>query len=267
MTRWFAALVLIVALAPAAVAGDARTIAKAAYRAIGEHPFDTNVLESGRKAIAEARALDPNEAYMWLASGELAVFDAYRAGDWSEASSFEREGLLHAAQYFRLAAATDRSLPEPHIELAWIHLIRHRFDEAHNEYRIAQQIAPDNFRAWYGPAVCWWKQGKSGQASFALLGAKARAKTPRDFYAVNEQLKRMAEARGDKAEVERLLKEDLTLLPDFPQVYGNYALFLMQQNRLDEAIAEYERAIKLGPYPNAEQQLAEAKRRRDAAKR
>jgi Tfp pilus assembly protein PilF len=50
-----------------------------------------------------------------------------------------------------------------------------------------------------------------------------------------------------------------------PVPHGNYGWFLLERRRYDEAVGEFERAIKLGPYPNALQGLEEAKKARAAA--
>jgi Tfp pilus assembly protein PilF len=78
---------------------------------------------------------------------------------------------------------------------------------------------------------------------------------------------RVARSRGDLAEVERIFRENIALTPDSPWAHGNYAGFLGGQGRLDEAIAEYEKAIAIAPYPIAVRGLEDAKKRRGAAQK
>jgi tetratricopeptide (TPR) repeat protein len=264
MKKCLGALAIVAACAPAFAAESARAVAKAAFEVIVDHPFESDVLDLARKKIEEARATDPNEAYVWLAAGELALIEGFQGGDWTEAGSFDPDQLSRAEESFRLASAADGKLVEAYTARGRIAVIQSRFADAHHELRIAQQLAPDDFRAWFYDAECWWKQGDAAKTDVALQRARVHVQTAREQVAVNNQLERMARARGDMAEVERILKDDIRLLPSFPQVYGNYALFLLKQNRLDESIEQYERALKIGWYPAAAQQLGVARQRRQA---
>src|SRR5690242_1067417 len=137
MNPCLAALAIVAAAsAPAFAAQSARGIAKAAYEVIRDHPFETDVLEQARKQIEEARAIDPNEAYVWLAAGELALMDAYQIGDWSDASSFDAGTLARAEQSFRLASAADVKLVDAYIALGRVAVIQSRFADAHHELRV-----------------------------------------------------------------------------------------------------------------------------------
>jgi tetratricopeptide (TPR) repeat protein len=80
------------------------------------------------------------------------------------------------------------------------------------------------------------------------------------------QLEQMAEARGDDTERERILKTLIAIDPKRPWPHGNYGWFLLERERYDEAIAEFEKAVALGPYPNVEDGLERARRQRDAVR-
>jgi Tfp pilus assembly protein PilF len=60
-----------------------------------------------------------------------------------------------------------------------------------------------------------------------------------------------------------LLREQIELSPRMPQIYGIYGFFLMQRGRYAEAVAQYEKAVALGPYPLVVEQVEQAKRLRD----
>ena len=77
----------------------------------------------------------------------------------------------------------------------------------------------------------------------------------------------MAEAAGDTKAIEAILQEHIRLAPGSPHAHGNYGLFLMNQGRFDEAVAQYEKAIASTPYPLAIEQLEKAKSLRDEQRR
>lgn len=247
---------------------QARQLARQAYLTIRDHPFEGQILQQAAKQLDQAATLDRNEAYVSLAAAALIETLGYRHGEWSNAHSFEPGVLSEATRLAQQAVRAAPDLAEPHAELGRLYTTQRQFNEALREYYLAHKLDPENFRVWFGQAVCWWKQGNARKAEAALAGAEARARTTKDRLRVLNQKQQMAVSRSDHAEVERLLREKIALEPESPWAHGNYAGFLMGRARFDQAIVEYEKAIKLGSYPIAVEGLEEAKRlRRNATKR
>ena len=92
-------------------------------------------------------------------------------------------------------------------------------------------------------------------------GPSDREHSAHDRVQINYQLERVARSRHQDQEVARILRENITLQPNWPWPHGNLAQFLMDRNQLDEAVAEFEKALSIAHYPGAERQLAVAKKR------
>jgi cytochrome c-type biogenesis protein CcmH/NrfG len=246
---------------------QARAIARAAFELIEEHPFEHARLRQAMAEIDRARALDPDESYVFLAAALLLKAAGYHSGDRFEERSFSPELLEKSIELTERAVKADEKNVDAHVELASLYVAQRRFPEAQHHFFVAYKLAPEDFDVWYGQAVAWWKQGNAQKSHTALAGAEKRVRTDHDRITLLRQKERVARSRNNWPEVEAILEEEIRLTPDSPWAHGNYAGFLLRQRRYDEAVAEYEKAVKLGPYPIAERGLQEAKKRRDAARR
>ena len=90
--------------------------------------------------------------------------------------------------------------------------------------------------------------------------ARTLARNEWDQAALLSQLEQMAEAHGDDAQQEKILKALIQLHPDSPWTHGNYAAFLYNRERYNDAVVEFEKAVALGSYPIAEEYLEKARR-------
>jgi tetratricopeptide (TPR) repeat protein len=261
---------IVIAVGTSLLAADqdavkrARAISKDAYEAIYQHPYETNILEIAAKHLNEAHTLNEKEPYVWLGAAELILAGGMRPGPFFHSSSYEPGTLARALPLAQRAIQLDSKLVDVHNETAKILLLLGHLTEAQNEIDIAQQLDPDGFRPWFYQAMYYWKQGSVVKCREALRHAGAAAKTPWQQGVLLSQLEQMAEARGDDTERERILKTLIAIDPKRPWPHGNYGWFLLERERYDEAIAEFEKAVTLGPYPNAEDGLERARRQRDA---
>jgi Tfp pilus assembly protein PilF len=266
----FAAIMASALLIASAVRGDdsqARVLAHSAYRMLLEKPYDAASLNAAVRDIRKAHDLDANEPYVWVASAALVQNLAYISGDRTEARSFQSGALDEAAGLLRKALAIDPNLGDAHADLGWILIAQKQFQQADHEFFVGHQVDPENFDVWIGQAVCWWKQGNVAKSEAALAGAERRVRSNADHLKLNGHKERMARSRHDAVALEGILREDMSLDPQSPWVHGNYALFLMDQRRYDEAIVEYKKALAIAPYPLAEHQLAEAERLRNESRK
>jgi Tfp pilus assembly protein PilF len=150
--------------------------------------------------------------------------------------------------------------------MAKVYIIARRFPEAKHELAVAHKLDSEAFKPWLYQAIWFWKQGNARMCETSLTGAEERARTDWDRRQALYQRSLMADSRGDARENERVLKELIALDPKRPWPHGNYGWFLLERHRYDEAVAEFEKANKLGPYPIAVRGLEEAKKARAAAR-
>ena len=95
-----------------------------------------------------------------------------------------------------------------------------------------------------------------------LKTARTLARDSWDQALILIQLEQMAIARGDDEQREKILKAFIALDPKDRWHHGNYGWFLLERDRYDEAISEFDKAMALGGYPNAKQGLDQALRAR-----
>jgi tetratricopeptide (TPR) repeat protein len=270
--RTRAALALLVLAATSLSAAEApataaRRLAKEAYQTFVDHPYEADLLTKAGTQLDRAMRLAPKEAWVFLASSAQVRTAGYKYDTWHEARNFQPGTLEKSAELARKATEVDPKLAEAHVQLARVYIPLGQVAQAQRELGIAHQLEPEAFSVWFEQAVLSWKDADGPKARKALEGARARAKTNAQLLAINGLLERMAKGRDDDREIERIKKENIALLPGSPWGYANYGAFLLDRGRYDEAVAQYEKALSLGKYPLAEDQLAKARALRDAKKR
>jgi tetratricopeptide (TPR) repeat protein len=244
----------------------ARTLSKAAYETIYQHPFQPQIVGMAAKDLDQAHALSAKEPYVWLGAAELVLNDGFRSGPFLQSRSYQPGTLDRALAFAEGAIKLDDKLADAHAVAAKILLTLGHFSDSQRELDAARQLDPDGFKPRFYQAVWYWKQGDVAKCREALRNAGAVAKTDWEQRTLLYQLEEMAEHRGDEVEHERIHKLLIALDPKRPWPHGNYGWFLLERERYDEAIAEFEKAVALGSYPNAEEGLERAKRMRDAAR-
>jgi tetratricopeptide (TPR) repeat protein len=257
-----AAMATPLAAVTADAAARARTIAKEAYMTIDRHPFEGEVLAAAAKHLDEALALNQKEPYVYLGAAQLVLDGGYRSGSWRDASNYAPGAIDRASAFVQRAIQADSKLADAHLDAAFLALILRRFDDAKREIDLAHNLDPSAFRPVYYLAVWHWLQGSTMQCQDALRIARTLARDSRDQAMILTQLEEMAIAKGDDEQREKILKAFISLEPNDRWKHGNYGWFLLRSERYDEAIAEFEKAMSLGGYPNAKRGLEEARRAR-----
>jgi Tfp pilus assembly protein PilF len=264
----FAAAAMAVSLSAATpdAAAKARTMSKDAYETIYQHPFEGAILEQAGKTIDQAHTLNDREPYVWLGAAELALAGGFHSGDFFDSRNYEPRVVENALALAERAVQLDDKLSDAHVVAAKIFLTLGRLTDAQRALDRAHALDPKAFKPLFYQAVWFKKQGDWPKFQQGLRTAGAVAKGDWDQRSLLYQLEAIAELRGDDEQHEKIHKAIINLDPRRPWPHGNYGWFLLERERYDDAIAEFEKAVSLNSYPNAIEGLEQARRRRDAAR-
>jgi predicted CXXCH cytochrome family protein len=122
----------------------------------------------------------------------------------------ERAALADALAEYRAAQRAQADRPEPHVNLALLHLALGEPAAARREYETALRLAP-----WFVPAAA--------------------------------NLADLERAEGNDAGAEALLRRALASAPESAELHHALGLALVRSGRRAEALAELERAVELAP--------------------
>jgi tetratricopeptide (TPR) repeat protein len=151
------------------------------------------------------------------------------------------------------AAQTEPRNPEPHTNLASLHLLRNEVEKARQEAEQALQLAPTQLQA-VATAVTVYLRQKDYQAAHARLDDLLRAEPARAAFL--DQKARVFEAQGDLENTEKTLRRIIEVDPSYLNAYFELSAFYHLRNQVDRAIAELQEVIKRRP--DSHQQIAQA---------
>jgi len=260
-----AAMAISLSAAQQDAVSRARAMAKDAYETIFQHPFEPRIIEAAAKNLDQAHALNEKEPYIWLGVAELVLAGGFHSGRLLDARNYEPGTVDRASALAQKAIEVDNKIADAHVVAAKLSLMRGRFTDAQRELDLAHSLEPNAFMPVYYQAVWYWRQGSAAKCQEALRTARTLAHGEWDQRLILSQLEQMAEARGDDEQEEKILKALIALDPNRSWSHGNYGWFLLERERYDEAIAQFEKAVALGSYSLAEEGLQRARRQRDAA--
>ncbi len=158
------------------------------------------------------------------------------------AEAAEQGQLATAEEKYQQASALLPNSAAPAWHLAGLYLAMHRSDEAKRMYQEALALDP-SYRTPYNSAGLWhlWsKRLRAAQQEYK----KTLALDPRDAYA-HLGLGWLAMRRKKWREAETLLREALELDDQLLDAHRALGDVLVKQNRREDAIAAYERSLKL----------------------
>jgi tetratricopeptide (TPR) repeat protein len=270
MLKWCLFMAAAVAVSLGAATPDAatkaRAISKEAYETIYQHPFEGAILQQAQKHLDQAHTLNEKEPYVWLGAAELTLAGGFHSGDFLDAQNYERGVVDQALTLAQRGVQLDDKLADAPVVAGKIFLALGRLTDAQRELDRARALEPAAFKPLFYQAVWYKKQGDWTKFQEGLRSAGAVAKGDWDQRSLLYQLEAIAEERGDDAQHEKIHKALINLDPKRPWPHGNYGWFLLDRQRYDESIAEFEKAVALMPYPNALQGLEQARRQRDTAR-
>ena len=257
------ALLALVGAALASGCGRAPSAdAERAYYEIEENALYFATIERALASVERARAANPRDPWAYAAQSLAVLAAGYQIGDRYTLKSYDPEAVERALGLARRAVELDPSNCMFHVHLARFQIIKEEYDAAFETLTAAHDLDPDSFYPWYMLGIVAEKRRNRAEAELYFLEAAQRQSRPAQAMYLNTRRQNLARMAGDVAEEESLLKQNIALDPKSPYGYGNYAAFLMRQKRYDEAIVNWETAVRLGPYRRAIEQLERAKKLR-----
>jgi tetratricopeptide (TPR) repeat protein len=186
----------------------------------------------------KAIGADPNYALAYAHEA-----DTYRA---VSAAGFARykDVLPHMERLTRQAIELDGSLPEAHLQLAWIELSNGNLASAESKFKQVIQLKPTEFEAHIGLAFALNRLKKSEEAIAEIRRAREVAPTtPMALVVASNVLLE----QGHIDEVINQAQQALEIDPNFWVAHAWLGVANKKQKRYTEAISELKKAKQLVP--------------------
>ncbi len=150
----------------------------------------------------------------------------------------DRDGAL---SYFTLASETDRESPLPWVALGDLAREEGRWTDAARCYQeaLARDTTAADVHVQAGYALLELERHREGEQAFL----RALEEDPSE-YSAYLGLAEVCRQEGRAEDQARMVQEAMILAPDDPDVWNAKGVVLEMQNRLEEATAAYERALK-----------------------
>ena len=145
--------------------------------------------------------------------------------------------------------------------LARVMIIKQEYKKAWHLLNKAYKLDKSNYYTWLYKSLIGYYMKAYDDALSNLDEAEKHITHRYQNKMVTRQRQRVARRVGDKALEEKMYKKNIDDFPDNPYMYGNYASFLLRNDRPKESVFYYEKAISITPYPRAVEKLKEAKRK------
>jgi len=236
----------------------ARQLAEEAYHQIEANVFSSEKLRLATKKLEVAHKIDPEEPFIYLSNSLLILVQGYTSGNWYKADRFVSGTLERALKLAKHALAINPDLAQTHTHLARIYIVLKEFDNARTHLETAKQLDSDSFYYWYFEGVFAEMQQDRQRAYQFFDESEKRIKHKHQTRLIANHRLNLAEIAGDIKTEETLLLDIIKAKPSSPHVYGNYGVFLNNNDRFEEAIVQYKKAIELGTYPLAVKGLGKA---------
>lgn len=234
--------------------------AQEAYYQIEGNVFDPSQLRQAAIKLERARKAYPNDPWVYMTESLATLVSGYKIGDWYKLNTFTEGSVDRALDLAKMAVELGPNESQAYAHLARIYIIKRKYKTAWSLLNEAHERSPESFYPWYFRGIISEQMRDATRATWYFDEADKCAKYDYQREIVNIHRQAVAKFTGNLGGQERLLKENIDRNPSNPYGYGNYASFLMKQKRYDEAIDNWERAIRIAPYPHAVEQLEEAKR-------
>lgn len=240
---------------------DAAHTAEAAYNEIKDNCFDGDRIDHAEKEIASAERQQPNDAWVHIAKAALILNQGYTKGSWLRASTFEPGTVDNCQRELLLAVKLAPNNPAARHDLAEVYAIKENYRQAWAELDVMNKLRPNDFSHWALRGEIYTKMGDYANAEKMLEAAMRLANSNGKKSFANQCLIDVAKKRKDLKRAEQLYRRSLELEPNSPHKWGNFGRFLLCNGRPAEAVPYLRKAVALGPYPLAEEDLAEALRK------
>ncbi len=244
---------------------EARTLALQAYQHASDNPLNAKARAEALEILRQARAIDPNEAEIFLVETIMTLQDGYRHGPWYKASAYNG-GVVDTAIYkVNNAINADPTYSKPYAILAWLYIVKSDFSRTEELLEKSYSLKQNNFYYWLykGTLSQEKKEYAEAQKLYDTAGSYATKEGMRSL--IRTRKRDLAKLTGNLDEAERLYIDEIHRDPGNAYSYGNYAGFLLCNGRFDESIPYYEKAISISPYPKVLLGLEFAKMKNEAA--
>jgi tetratricopeptide (TPR) repeat protein len=237
-----------------------RSPAEEAYYQIEGNVFDRLAINNALAKLEQARRVNPRDPWVYMTASLAVLVSGYTIGDWYSPQTFIEGTIDKALDLAVKAVDADPQESQCHAHLARLRILQGDYKAAWEVLAEAYKRNPNSFYLWYFRGIIAEKMRDAVKGKLYFDEAEQRVAYKYQASLLNIHRQKLAKISGDLAEQERLLKDNIAHSPDKPHFYGNYAHFLMSQERYDEAIQYWQKAIELGPYLHALEQLEQTKR-------
>lgn len=255
--RWLAVAIVVTATQPVCAEGMGP---REALRVLEAHPFAGDKVRPAVRSLQAAARSDPEDPWALLGLARANLVLGYRSGSWFSADSFDEARVDKAQRLVDRALAQDDELSRAYAMQARLQMIAGDYKKAWRTLSRAHELAPDAFYPWYIHGVLHRYYERYDKGRELLQRAQANADHDYQVRWVLRARIDYAEDLGDTGLEERLRREVISRFDDRAHAYGNYGAFLLEQDRYQEAIEQFEKALSIQRYPLAKRQLEKARR-------
>lgn len=245
----------------------ARALAQEAYELAASHPSGGPAMSRVHSLLDEARAIDPEEAEIFLVEMIRILQQGHIIGTWYNSSSYLPGTIEQATQLARQAVEADPQYAKGYAMLAWMMIAGENYAEAERLLEKSGSLDSGSEYYWLYKGTLLMVTKRYSEARHAYDTAMTHTLSPLQLEILKGRKRDLAKLSGDVEEALRLYQEDIDANPDNAYAWGDYGTYLVCLGRFEEAIPYLSRAIEIYPYPLAMQFLAYAKMNStDAAK-
>ena len=237
----------------------AKALAKSAYSTLENRPFEMDSVNVAIRQLATASTLSPDESWVHIGLGQLALTRGHDAGSWYKMKRYDPAAVEVARTEAAKALAADSAEPQAWCFSALLHILDKRWDLVQSEVNRAYLLDTSAFKPYHLRAVTYrlLKQYDKSRQFYKL--ADCHAVEIEQKKQVLQGLSEVAKGLGDYAEQLRLLMQVVENDPTNGWAIGLVAEWYMAQKRYPEAVQWWEKTVAIAPFPRAVDQLAKAR--------
>jgi len=224
-----------------------------------DHPFELDSVALAATQLGAAAKLSPDEAWVHIGNGQLALTTGHDMGSWYRLERFDPSAVALARREAALAIASDSLEPQAWCSSALIHILDKRWDLVQGEVNRAYLLDTSAFEPYHLRGVAYRMVKQYDKSRQFYLLADSHATTAGQRKQVIAGLSAVAKGQGDHFEELRLLMKDVETDPTNAWSYGMVAEWYMTQKRYAEAVQWWEKTVAIAPFGRAVAQLAKAR--------
>jgi len=231
-----------------------------ATRRIEAHPFNGEIIRSEAETLRSHVEDNPNDSWGYIGLARMFMIAGYQSGSRFNGANFDDTALSKARTLVDHAIQIDAGISRAHAVKARLQILDGDYKDAWDTLNRAHELDKRNFHAWYLMGVLNRLYKQYEESGNMLSKARRAAEHQYQERWVLQARKDIAEATDDAAAEEEVHRELISLSPQRAHAYGNYGAFLLEQDRYDEAIDRFDKALSIRRYPLAEKQRRKALR-------